>query len=232
MTDENVWHLKSAWLEAPSTVNKLLREGYEPFWGYRVVVNGKPKIRMYFRKSPSLVLAAITEARQTEPVRFDLVPLNQWGNQFAQSLNDMLAIWTDRFFERFSKHDERVSFEGTHREIIPEQLTEELLLISDEEPERKEREQSDESVVTADAPSGDGFRVLSDDEPIPVVTTSNRTPQQESTIASLKNQHGVVSILPGNENGAIRVMAGASVYTIGVSGNFTEEATGARTNAM
>lgn len=222
MSEENneVWMLRSARLDQQPTVQKLLKEGFEPFWGTIVIVDKKGEkekvIKMYFRKPPTFVLTAVEEPL----VKFDMGPVEEFSNQFRSALSGVLDTFIDSFFGRLDK------YEFSENERVGKEVAEKQGINLDEEPNDEDQE---DDGVESNGPHGNDFRVVDD---VPQDITTKRTNGQIATIEELRLQ-GNVTVLPGtNEDGSVRVMLGADLYTIARDGNFTVENTGAGTNSQ
>lgn len=237
------WAMRSAWVSQPSAINKLLRDGFEPFWGYRLArnINGQTKqdVRMYFRKSPELVteLTALEEKTLTPiSVGIDLAAFEKLGvmlDEFANKLAKLIdgkshstyqlpvpnSLWPSRIMPASNQDDVEVSEEIDKPEVQSAQAEVEVEV----EPNTPVDELSE---------SRKDIKPVDEGVDIPVVTTVERTPQQDRVIESLKSTYGNVSILPGGENGIIRVMAGANIYHINPDGNYKTEETGANTSSL
>lgn len=232
--NNETWMLRSARLDKPSQVQKLLREGFEPFWGMVVTVNKdvngvieKEKVvKMYFRKAPEFIITT-TEENIVDP----FAPLNEFSNQFRSALSGLLDGFMNRFFEEMDKHlpDEPplVSEAGAHRSLKIDDGND---LVKKEEVSDKEPLPPKQPDAQNNGPQGDDFRVV-DDVPPQAITTTERTAAQDLAIDGLRSQSNV-TILPGmTETGAVRCMVGADLYTIESDGNFTVENTGAGTDS-
>lgn len=258
MSDESnneTWMLRSARLDKPSQVQKLLREGFEPFWGVTInvtkningdgVVEKDKVVKMYFRKPP----VYLVEAMEQQPVKFDLEPVEEFSNHLRSSLSGVLDTFVERFFARLAESQasfritedfkleldselgpilrRQVSEHGAHRELKLDDEGIEDLSNQEQPADNAEPRQDDRA-----APTGDDFRVVEDVPPTVVISTSERTPQQEATIEALRKK-GNITMLPNNTNDSnIRILIGSEEYTINPGGNFTVKDTGAKTNSL
>lgn len=242
MSDESnneTWMLRSARLDKPSQVQKLLREGFEPFWGVTInvtkningdgVVEKDKVVKMYFRKPP----VYLVEAMEQQPVKFDLEPVEEFSNHLRSSLSGVLDTFVERFFARLDKNINL----GQSITLKSPAIAEPLTRIHDALKEEKvEEEQPADNVEPRQddraAPTGDDFRVVEDVPATVVISTSERTPQQEATIEALRKK-GNITMLPNNTNDSnIRILIGSEEYTINPGGNFTVKDTGAKTNSL
>lgn len=231
MADE--WEMQTCYTDQTATVQKFLRQGFEPFWGYRIILDGKPKVKMYFKKAPALVITEelTQELREPDPIKFDLTPLNEFSNQFRSILSGLLDEFTERFFRRLSD-------QGNREEKVFQLFKKDTEMpmrdtpIEDSTLEPTPEPIEDNPIGERQPPAGDMFRPMGEREELPKISPSARTPQQEETIEALRKQHDNISILPGNEGGSIRIVVGATMYIVGPAGNFTTEETGARTSSL
>jgi hypothetical protein len=227
--NNETWLLRSSRLDQPSKVQKLLREGFEPFWGIPVKTNNPDKsvVKMYFRKPP--VLMTVELAKETAPIQFDITPLEEFAKQLRSLLSGVLDTFADGFFGRLEKElnsNPAIVVPPREWEDIPEPEADELNESKKESLTNEDKEAREDNRA---APTGDDFRVVDD---VPKVTTVDPTPQQQATIEALK-QKGNTTMLPGvGEDGSVRLMVGSIEYKVGPSGNFTERETGAGTNSL
>lgn len=67
-----MYHLKSIYLYQTATVNKLLKEGWEPFWGFRCQHKEHDTVRMYFRKLEGTLLPVPKVRTQAAQVKIEV----------------------------------------------------------------------------------------------------------------------------------------------------------------
>lgn len=82
--------LKSAYTDQTSTINKLLKDDFEPFAVLQVNVKSGPKLRMYFRKHDPLVVTVDAKDRDDlldTLTRFTKA-MEDWSNDFFMRLDE------------------------------------------------------------------------------------------------------------------------------------------------
>lgn len=207
MKDNEIWQLRSCYTDQTATVNKNLREGFEPFAVYKTAISGKSKVKMYFRKAPTTIFTEL-ESVEAEPLKIDLSQMADLVNQWNTVLTNLLNQFTDRLEQLMADAPVKVGYK-----------------VNFENPNESDN-------ATRQAPSGDTNSALRVVDDVPQVPKQEISPQQESVIESLKAQHGNITRLPSGPDGSVKVMAGSTIYTILSSGNFTQEETNAKTSSL
>lgn len=208
-----MWQLKGAYLSQTSTVNKLLREGWEPFWGYRCtnIAKNKPDVKMYFRQAPVVELQAVLEAGPSM-VQIDPVSLESLSNIINE-----LNFKFDEVIEKFLNNNTptlKPAF-TISKSLLPDLTTEE---VEADRQEMEERESQPQEPQERAAPRGEEFRVV-DDIP-PELVVRHRTDVQDKVIDEIRRTADTnITISAPDPDGNVSVLVGDAIIEIEPSGN-------------
>lgn len=201
------WIMRAAYTSQTATISKLLREGFEPFWGYRCTHNNKVDVRMYFRKPPEVVSTLLPKPEKVEPISIEpiVAALNELKNTILETYKPVteqnidVSIDAEKFVEHLKPFMNSVSSNNPLAPIA------------------KEKNEEPESEIEAEGiPRGESFKVVDDVPHIP----SSRTEQQEAEISELRRIHNGenLTIIPPDQEGVVRVYVADLIYVISPGG--------------
>lgn len=249
-----MWKLKSALATQASTVNKLLKEGYEPFSVVRENVKQAKGFtryvnRIYFRlapPTPEVQLDTMTETEWMTQENSRAVLLAKAIRVELEKLIPILLEAQAESFERMIEGSDNLMKQAKIVELpqpkdpvdaIDDEDEDDLpLVLTDEEKGKVEKvlneeNEDDKEESEASIPAGDSFRFV-DDVPT-LVEVSGRTPAQQEQIDHIRKTFNTnLTISPVASDGSLTVYVSDRIYSIKVDGATFEEKNPAGTNSM
>lgn len=256
-----MWLLKSAYLENKNKVNELLRDEYEPFFGFRVTDAGQTKTKMYFRKNEGIELISEVSELQPKTMNFKIdVDRTELDTTLGDIYNVCSAI--KEALESYAKFvenkvreelwtpdknpndapDKKLWVPGEDLDAIARNEDKDYLddgnsnddLFAIEAEENEDLEVQEEIREAGEPPAGDSFRVV-DDIPEEVQAQSQgrmKTEAQEEAISAIRKRRKTnITINPVQRDGSVDVTCGATLYHIDPKGNVEEEKIKANTDS-
>lgn len=257
-----MWILRTANTNRKSDVNKLLKEGFEPFWGYRVpaVAGDKPSVKMYFKKDDfSDLKFKVGEIKTLPPqalkvkIEVDRTALDKLMQDVAimagtmmEAVENLRRIYESELsfnvneedakkIEDLIKQDDREEDAMQNLDAIARNEDEDYLEPLNEDRDGLITERIDEfhSADLEEPPAGDSYRVV-DEVPISVrVETNSLTTAQESVIKDLRENYSNITVYPVSKiTGYVRVVSGTTIFEISPEGKTEKTDTNANISSV
>lgn len=251
-----MYHLKSVYLYQTATVNKLLKEGWEPFWGYKCQHKEHDTVRMYFKKLEGTLLP-VSKVEKTKPRTMEM-KIEVDRRELDSVLNDVAMITgalaegvtnlrliqeAQEYLESMKIHKPKSFIENLPEHIELDEDEEEIQALQESEQkdldelelDEEEDLEFDNARKAGEAPAGDSYRVVEDipDEVKAQLGSHIKTEAQEKTIDFIRSESDInITVHPIREDGIIIVTRGTTIFAIAPDGTTVEQETNANTQAL